>query len=286
MNLAADPLACSSAMSAPKQKTIFITGSSSGLGRAAARLFSSKGWKVFASMRSPQKETELAALPGVTLFPLDITIPQQIESTVARVLREGDVDVVFNNAGYGISGPLEGFTDEQMLRVIATNLLGPVRVTKAYIPHFRQRKGGLFINTTSIGGLITVPFNSLYHATKWGLEGWSESMAFELSRFGIGLKILEPGGMQTDFFTRSLDVSRHPAYDAMVDRVMGAITDPKQVSTYSTPEQIAEVVYEAATDGKDQLRYLAGADGKATYAMRLQVGDEAFRKAIGQQFFG
>ena len=184
-------------------------------------------------------------------------------------------------------GTTEGFTDEQMLRVVATNLLGRSGLPEAFIPHFRQRKVGLFINTTSIGGLITVPFNSLYHATKWGLEGWSESMAFELSRFGIGLrKILEPGGMQTDFFTRSLDVSRHPAYNAMVDRVMGAITDPKQVSTYSTPDQIAEVVYEAATDGKDQLRYLAGADGKATYAMRLQVGDEAFRKAIGQQFFG
>ena len=133
-------------MSAPKQKTIFITGSSSGLGRAAARLFSAKGWTVFASMRSPQKEAELPDCPGSRWFHSISPIPQQIESTVARVLREGDVDVVFNNAGYGISGPLEGFTDEQMLRVIATNLLGPVRVTKAYIPHFRQRKGG-FLST-------------------------------------------------------------------------------------------------------------------------------------------
>ena len=193
---------------------------------------------------------------------------------------------MFNNAGYGMAGPLEGVTDEQMLRMVDTNLMGPIRVTKAFMPHFRAKRAGLFINTTSIGGLITVPFNSMYHATKWALEGWSEAMAFELGQFGIGMKIIEPGGMKTDFFTRSFDVGRHPDYDALVARVMSAITDPKQMDTYSTPEQIAEVVYEAATDGKDQLRYLAGADAQATYAMRLQLGDEAFRKAIAQQFFG
>ncbi len=273
-------------MRSQNPKTIFITGSSSGLGRATAKLFSSKGWRVIASMRNPEKETELAKLAGVVLFPLDITDRQQIESAAARAVALGGVDIVFNNAGYGMSGPLEGLTDEQMLRMVNTNLMGTIRTTKAFIPHFREKKAGLFINTTSIGGLITVPFNSMYHATKWALEGWSESMAFELNQLGIGLKIVEPGGMKTDFFTRSFDVGRHPAYDSLVDKVMSAITDPKQMAAYSPPDQIAEVVYEAATDGKDQLRYVAGADGKATYAARLQMGDEAFRKAIKQQFFG
>jgi NAD(P)-dependent dehydrogenase (short-subunit alcohol dehydrogenase family) len=237
-------------------------------------------------MRTPSKETELAALPNVVLLALDITDPQQIAEAASQALARGEVDVVFNNAGYGMAGPLEGVTDEQMLRMVYTNLMGPIRVTKAFTPHFRERRAGLFINTTSIGGLITVPLNSMYHATKWALEGWSEGMAFELSQFGIGLKIIEPGGMKTDFFTRSFDAGRHPAYDALVNQVMNAITDPKQMETYSTPEQIAEVVYEAATDGKDRLRYVAGADAKATYATRLQIGDEAFRKAIAQQFFG
>jgi NAD(P)-dependent dehydrogenase (short-subunit alcohol dehydrogenase family) len=147
----------------------------------------------------------------------------------------------------------------------------------------------MFINTTSIGGLIAVPFNSIYHATKWALEGWSESMAFELGQFGVGMKTISPGGMRrmrTDFFTRSFDTGKHEAYDALVDKVMNVIRDPKQMATYSSPDQIAEVVYEAATDGKDQLRYVAGEDAKATYAMRLKVGDEAFRKGIAQQFFG
>ncbi|HZW96507.1 MAG TPA: SDR family oxidoreductase [Candidatus Eremiobacteraceae bacterium] len=265
---------------------IFITGSSSGLGRATAKLFASKGWRVIASMRDPKKERELGNISGVTLVALDVTDPHEIENVAEQVIASGGVDVVFNNAGYGLGGPLEGLTDDQILRMVNTNMLGAIRTTKAFIPHFREKRRGLFINTTSIGGLLSVPFNSIYHATKWALEGWSESMAFELSQFGIGIKTIEPGGMKTDFFTRSFDTGRHPAYDALVNQVMGIITDPKQMATYSSPEQIAEVVYEAATDGKDQLRYIAGADAKAMYAMRVQLGDEAFRKAIAQQFFG
>ncbi len=244
-------------MSGEKTKTIFITGSSSGLGRAAARLFASKGWHVIATMRNPEKESELTTLPGLRLLPLDITDPRQIEAAAVQAVSAGRVDVVFNNAGYGMAGPLEGLTDPQIVRMVETNLMGAIRTTKAFLPHFREKKSGLFINTTSIGGLITVPFNSIYHATKWALEGWSESMAFELGQLGIGMKTVSPGGMKTDFFTRSFDTGRHPAYDALVDKVMAAITDPQQMATYSTPDQIAEVVYEAATDGKDQLRYQA-----------------------------
>ena len=267
-------------------RAVFITGSSSGLGRAAAKLFAARGWKVVATMRNPEKERELGALAGVVLLPLDITQPAQIDRAAAAAIREGGVDVVFNNAGYGMAGPLEGMSDEQILRMVNTNLMGAIRTTKAFIPHFREKRAGLFINTTSIGGLITVPFNSIYHATKWALEGWSESMAFELNQLGIGMKTVSPGGMKTDFFTRSFDVGRHPAYDRLVERVMSAVTDPKQIATYSTPEHIAEVVYEAATDGKEQLRYVAGADAKATYATRRELGDEAFRKAMRQRFFG
>ena len=268
------------------QKTIFITGSSSGLGRAAAKLFASTGWKVIATMRTPEKETELASIPGVKLIALDTTDADQIQRVAQDVIAEGGVDVVFNNAGYGMAGPLEGFTDEQIVRMIDTNLMGAIRVTKAFVPYFRQKRAGLFINTTSIGGLIAVPFNSIYHATKWALEGWSESMAFELGQFGIGMKTVSPGGMRTDFFTRSFDLGKHEAYDALMEKVMNVIRDPKQMASYSSPDQIAEVVYQAATDGKDQLRYVAGEDAKATYAMRLKLGDEAFRKGMAQQFFG
>jgi len=196
-------------MSNQNRKAIFITGSSSGLGRATGKLFASKGRRVIASIRDPKKEKELRNISGINLMALDVTDPHEIESVAKEVVASGRVDVVFNNAGYGLAGPLEGLTDDQILRMVNTNMLGAIRTTKAFIPHFREKRAGLFINTTSIGGLMTVPFNSIYHATKWALEGWSESMAFELNQFGIGIKTIEPGGMKTDFFTRSFDTGRH-----------------------------------------------------------------------------
>jgi NAD(P)-dependent dehydrogenase (short-subunit alcohol dehydrogenase family) len=124
-------------------KTIFITGASSGLGKAAAILFANKGWNVIATMRKPEKETELTHIPNVTVMPLDVTSLEQIEATAGQVLESGGVDVVFNNAGYGLAGPLEGTTDEQLIAELDTNLLGVIRVTKAFIPHFREKKIGL-----------------------------------------------------------------------------------------------------------------------------------------------
>lgn len=129
-----------------KQKAVFITGSSSGLGRAAAKLFASRGWKVIATMRNPNSEKELIKIPNVTLMALDATVAQQ-------VVGRGGVDVVFNNAGYGLAGPLEGLSDEQILRMVNANMMGAIRTTKAFIPSFREKRAGLFINTTtSIGG--------------------------------------------------------------------------------------------------------------------------------------
>jgi NAD(P)-dependent dehydrogenase (short-subunit alcohol dehydrogenase family) len=267
-------------------QTIFITGSSSGLGKATAQLFAAKGWKVIATMRHPEKETELNKLSNLALLPLDITDPEQIKDTASKAIAMGPIDVVFNNAGYGLVGPLEGVTDAQITRQINTNLLGVIRTTQAFIPHFRAEQNGLFITTTSIGGLVTFPFNSIYHATKWALEGWSESMAFELNKFGISIKTVSPGGIKTDFVGRSLDMGRHEAYDEWVGIAMNVFSTPGKAFGYSDAEQIAAVVYEAATDGKDQLRYQAGEDAKAIYAQRLQAGAETFRKGVDQTFFG
>lgn len=266
-------------------KTIFITGASTGLGRATAVLFAQKGWNVIATMRQPEKERELNQHASIRLLLLDVTNAAQIEETVKQATEMGKIDVVFNNAGYGLAGPLEGTTDEQIVTQLNTNLLGVIRVTKAFIPHFRQQGGGLFISTTSIGGLAAFPFNSIYHATKWALEGWSESMAYELSKFGIGIKTVSPGGIKTDFAGRSIVLAKHEAYAALTDKVLGKFTDPARIAGYSSAEQIAAVVYEAATDGKAQLRYVAGEDAKAIFAQREQIGVEAFRKAIDTAFF-
>lgn len=265
-------------------KTIFITGASSGLGKAAAKLFAEHAWNVIATMRKPENEHELGQLDNVTLLPLDVTDREQIQSTSEQALALGPIDVVFNNAGYGLGGVFEAATDEQLTRQLNTNLLGVMRVTQAFISHFREKKNGMFITTTSIGGLMAFPFFSVYHATKWALEGWSESLAFELGAHGIQVKTVSPGGIATDFAGRSLDMSMHEAYSEDVQKLMSVMTNPERQQSYSTAEQIAEVVYEAATDGQSKLRYVAGEDAKAMYAQRNEAGDEAFRAGIREMF--
>jgi len=266
--------------------TIFITGASTGLGRATALLFARKGWKVIATMRHPEKETELAAEANVMLMRLDVTDHNQVAGAANEALSSGPVDVVFNNAGYGLIGPLEGITDEQIVQQVNTNLLGVIRVTKAFVPAFRERKAGTFIATTSIGGLMAYPFGSMYHATKWALEGWSESLSFEMSSFGVRVKTVSPGGINNDFMSRSMVTASHEAYRAAMEKLFAVYSAPERAANRSSADQIAAVVYEAATDGKDQLRYVAGVDAKMMYAKRLAEGAEVFRQGIAAAFGG
>ncbi len=263
-------------------KTIFITGASSGLGKATVKLFHQKGWNVIATMRNPEKETELTTLDNVTVLPLDVTDEQQINAVAAKAISLGKIDVVFNNAGYGLIGALEGVSDEQIIKQIDTNLLGVIRVIKAFTPHFRENRGGMFLTTTSIGGHVTFPFATIYHATKWALEGFSEGLAFELKQFGVIVKTVAPGGIATDFAGRSMDFGKHAAYEQAMGKMMQAMEGGPSVFEFSTPALIADVVYEAVTDGKDQLRYIAGPDAKALYAQRLEQGDEVFRKGVAK----
>jgi NAD(P)-dependent dehydrogenase (short-subunit alcohol dehydrogenase family) len=263
-------------------KTIFITGASTGMGKATAKLFQSNGWNVIATMRNPEKETELNQLDNVTLLRLDVTNLEQISDAVEKAISIHPIDVVFNNAGYGLMGALEAMSDEQILKEINTNLIGVIRVTQAFIPHFRAKKNGLFISTTSMGGFLGFPLHSIYHATKFGIEGWSESMSFELALHNIGIKTIAPGAVATDFTTRSLDKSLHPGYQPLEAKLFSMVNAMTHLSMPA--EQLAEVVYEAATDGKDQIRYFAGEDSKAMYARRMELGAEDFRKEIRQQF--
>ncbi|HEX4420057.1 MAG TPA: SDR family oxidoreductase [Kofleriaceae bacterium] len=262
-------------------KTIFITGSSSGLGKAVAKLFSAKGWKVIATMRSPAKEKELGSLPNVSMLELDVSNSKQIPEVVNMATADGGVDVVLNNAGYALTGPLEATTDEQVISQINTNQLGAILVTKAFIPHFRARSSGMFLTTTSIGGLVSFPLNAVYHATKWALEGFAESLAFELKPFNIAVKTISPGGIKSEFMGKAQMVE-DKNYAESFRRMLAMFGH----ATGSEPEQIAEVVYKAATDGKEQLRYVAGADAIATHDHRVVVGSEVFHAELLKQFLG
>lgn len=265
------------------QKSIFITGASSGLGKATAKFFQAKGWRVFATMRNPENETELTHLNNITVLKLDVTNPTQIESTIQQVLLQHDIDVVLNNAGYGLVGVLEALSDEQINRQLNTNLLGVIRVTQAFIPFFRQSKKGMFINITSMFGLLGYPTCSIYSATKFAIDGFSESLAYELAQFDIRVKIIAPGGIQTDFAGRSLDGGTHPAYQTLVEKV-GEGYSEERMSQFSTATQIASVIYEAATDQKSQLRYLAGADANQLYQERLIISPEKQAQQLLQTF--
>jgi len=264
------------------QKTIFITGASSGLGKATAKLFQSKGWNVIATMRNPEIETELTQLENVTVLKLDVTNVYQIMETIKNVIENHSVDVVLNNVGYGLIGPLETATDEQLVKQLDTNLLGTIRVTQAFIPYFREKKKGLFVSIKSIAGLIGLPLTSVYNATKWALEGWSEGLYFELKELGIRIKTIAPGGIKTDFAGRSLETSSHEAY-AEIEKKLYSSFNPDD---FTSVEEIAKNVYETVIDDSDTLRYIAGADAKTTYKRRLEIDSESFRIEMHQAYFG
>lgn len=265
-------------------KTVFITGTSSGLGKAAVKLFHDKGWNVIATMRNVDKAKDFEGLERVTVLPLDITDPVQIEETALQAIKSGGVDVVINNAAYGAVGPLESVTDEQLVQQINTNLLGAIRVTKAFIPHFREKKEGAFINITSIAGLMTFPYDSLYHTAKFGIEAFSEGLSYELALFGIKVKTVAPGFIWSDFGSNMVVTTLEP-YQSTLDRYLqdvGSRMDPSKVGT--SAEGIASIVYDALMDESDRMHYVAGADAQAMYDRYLEIGKEASRKEMGQAF--
>lgn len=266
-------------------KTIFITGASSGIGKATAILFAKQGWNVAATMRNPQNETELGQYPSIKVYALDVTQPESVNRAVEQALTDWQqIDVLLNNAGYGLAGPLETASEEKIMDQFNTNLFGVMRTIKALLPNFREAGGGIIINVTSIGGLVGLPFNSIYHATKFGLDGLSESLNYELRPFGIRVKIVAPGGVITDFASRSLKrtMDGPSVYDASLEKVFAAFG--QNAANYSTAEQIAEVIYGAATDDTDQIRYVAGQDAQATYGAWKNMSNEEFFTMINQRF--
>lgn len=269
-------------------KTILITGSSTGIGRATALKFQKEGWNVIATMRSPEKEEELNDLDRVLVTRLDVLDLESIDSALAAGIEKfGTIDVVLNNAGYGLMGTFESAKRESIMRQFGVNVQGLFDVTQKVLPHFRANQSGLFINISSIGGRMTFPLMPLYHATKWAVEGFSESLRWELAQIGGKVKIVEPGGVATDFGGRSLDMQHDQSlteYNDFVNQfmeTMGKLMDP---SLLSTPELIADVIYTAATDETDTLRYKAGADAEQLLGARYSMTDEEFFDMQKTQF--
>ena len=195
-------------------KTILITGTSSGIGRATALYFAERGWNVAATMRNPRMADPVLQHPQISLFALDVTNADSIAQAITDSLnRYKKIDVLLNNAGYGLFGAAEEVTDEQIDRQIATNLTGSIQVIRAALPHLRRQGGGRIVQVSSEGGQIAYPNFSLYHATKWGIEGFVESVAKEVAPFGIDFVIVEPGPTSTQFGAGLDHAVQMPEYD-------------------------------------------------------------------------
>jgi len=267
-------------------KTILITGSSSGIGKATAKLFHEKGWNVVATMRTPNKETELTALDNVLVTRLDVLDSDSITNAVELGIEKfGKIDVLLNNAGYGAYGVLEATPVEKIRRQFDVNVLGLLEVIKATLPHFRKNKNGIVINISSVGGKVTFPLGSLYHGTKFAVEGISEALSFEMEAIGCKVKVVEPGVIKTDFGGRSLDFNNDESlteYQELVGKLFNSF-EPL-MSNASEASVVAKVIYEASTDGTDKLRYTAGEDAKMLVANRKASDDRTFIQGIKDQF--
>ena len=267
-------------------KTILITGASSGIGKATARLFHNRGWNVIATMRSPEQEQELIKLDRVLVTRLDVQDAESIASAIQIGLsRFGRIEVLLNNAGYGAYGPLEATSLDKIRRQFDVNVIGLLATTRSILPHFRSNQSGLVINISSIGGKMTFPLGTLYHGSKFAVEGLSEALHYELAAIGARVKIIEPGMVKTDFAGRSFDFNNDPTlveYQPLVHSFVSALGPMNE--TASPPETVAQAIYRAAEDESDQLRYEIGADAEQILASRKTSDDAAFLAGIRAQF--
>lgn len=271
-------------------KTVLITGASSGFGEATARLFASRGWNVAATMRRPEAGEELAKLPNLFVTRLDVEDAASIQSAVASSIeRFGRVDVVVNNAGFGLMGVFEATPREKVREQFEVNLFGAMEVIRAVLPHLRANRSGTIVNVSSGAGVFALPLISLYTATKFALEGFSESLSYELADLGIQVKIVEPGGVtSTGFVQRS--GSEAALLDGLSDYLPfleGAnrlFQNLAKARAGATSEEVAEVIYRAATDGTNQLRYVATEDIKPMIAMRRGTSEAEYMAYMRERF--
>ncbi len=244
------------------QRTWFITGVSSGFGRQLADQLLQRGDRVEGTVRDQSKVTDLLERYPKLFHAevLDVTDTAGISVVVERSFaRLGRIDVIVSNAGYGLFGAAEELTDKQVEHIVATNLVGPIQLIRAALPHLRTQGGGRIIQISSYGGQVAFPGNSMYHATKWGIEGFVESVAQEVAFFGIGMTIVEPGGARTEFRYGSAQVAElMPIYDQTPAHSFLRMLDPKNGLAPGDPARMAARIIESVDVSPAPLRMVFG----------------------------
>jgi NAD(P)-dependent dehydrogenase (short-subunit alcohol dehydrogenase family) len=273
------------------KKVVLITGSASGIGKATAELLIEKGHTVYGGDIQSEKNKYLEDIGGHSLD-MDVTKVDTIKSGVEKIIKEqGHIDVLFNNAGFGVYAPVEETTEEDMRYQLEVNFFGVANVTRIVVPHMRKQKSGYILNTSSMGGKIYMPLGAWYHATKHAIEGWSDCLRLELKDFNIKVVIIEPGAIDTNFgnvMTEYLQkYLKSEAYKHMVEpysKMTETMNDPKTVAKISSPPSvIAEVVNEAINTDKPKTRVIAGKMANMLLWVRKIGGDKVFDWFITRQ---
>ena len=262
-----------------ESNTVIITGTSSGYGKAMAKEFARQGWNVVATMRTPEKETELTKLENVLVTRMDVLDSTSIRGAIQKGIEKfGEIDVLINNAAQGLVGVFEAMTPAQMQHEFAVNVFGYMDVIREILPHFRKEGKGIIINVGSQGGLITFPLMCPYHATKFAIEGFTESISYELASINVIVKLIEPGGASTSFFQNA----QTPA-ESVPDEYNWVVNNTGMNELYetykdklSTPEEVGHFVFNAVTDGTDNFRYLIGEEMRSFLTIKKEKSDQEY----------
>jgi NAD(P)-dependent dehydrogenase (short-subunit alcohol dehydrogenase family) len=267
--------------------TVLITGTSTGFGRVATELLAARGWRVFAAMRDlAGKEPLERALRDaglserVTFVQLDLTNPSSIEAAAKSVLAQtgNTLDAVVHNAGIAVAGVLEDLSDDDIRRVMETNFFGPLNLTRALLPTFRAQRRGRIVLVSSQAAFAGQPGNSMYCASKWALEGWAESLAYEVDPFGIDVVLIEPGPYRTEIWNSTKWVMpADSAYLPWLKRLRQA-ADRHQAKTSRDPKEVAAVIAKALEARKPRFRYQVGFFAKLDYFLRGKMPTRLIRR--------
>ncbi|MEV0982426.1 SDR family oxidoreductase [Streptomyces sp. NPDC049915] len=242
-------------------RTWLITGVSSGFGHALTTQLLQRGDTVIGTVRNLDKVADLTEQYPDTFRPeiLDVTDTAAVRKTVDAAFAAGRIDVIVSNAGYGLFGAAEEISDAQVEQIIATNLTGSIALIRSALPHLHAQGGGRIIQMSTYGGQVAFPGNSMYHATKWGVEGFAEAVAQEVAPFGIGVTIVEPGGARTEFRYGSAQVAEAiDAYDGNPAHAFRAMLDPTNGLAPGDPQRMAGRIIESADTEPAPLRMVLG----------------------------
>lgn len=266
------------------KKVALVTGASSGIGKETAIELSQKDFIVYAAARRTDRMQDLAA-KGIRPIALDVTNDESMVNCINEILKkEGKIDVLVNNAGYGSYGAIEDVPMEEARRQIEVNLFGLARMTQLVLPSMRKNKYGKIVNISSMGGKIWTSFGGWYHAAKFAVEGFSDCLRLEVSSFGIDVIVVEPGGIKTDWgmiAAKGLkEVSAKGAYAEAANKTAEGMVKNYSGNSLSKPELIAKTISKAVTIRKPKTRYLVGFMAKPMVFMKNVFGDRAYDRII------